>query len=51
MWPMRQFGNVINNYKYAFAAAERIVGLMDYHDFAGDARDGARGRTGAGRHE
>jgi ATP-binding cassette subfamily B protein len=39
LWPMRQFGNVINNYKYAFAAAERIVGLMDYHSFAGDDDD------------
>jgi len=29
LWPMRQFGNVVNNYRYAFAAAERIVGLMD----------------------
>jgi len=39
LWPMRQFGNVINNYKYAFAAAERIVGLMDYYDFAEDDDD------------
>jgi ATP-binding cassette subfamily B protein len=29
LWPMRQFGNVVNNYRYAFAAGERIVGLMD----------------------
>jgi len=29
LWPMRQFGNVVNNYRYAFAAAERIVGLMN----------------------
>ncbi|WP_415379106.1 ABC transporter ATP-binding protein [Halosimplex sp. TS25] len=29
LWPMRQFGNVVNNYRYAFAAAERVVGLMD----------------------
>jgi len=29
LWPMRQFGNVINNYRYAFAAAERVVGLMN----------------------
>ena len=39
LWPMRQFGNVINNYKYAFAAAERIVGLMDRHDFVEDDDD------------
>jgi ATP-binding cassette subfamily B protein len=36
LWPMRQFGNVINNYQYAFAAAERIVGLMDHHGVARD---------------
>jgi ATP-binding cassette subfamily B protein len=29
MWPMRQFGRVVNNYQYAEAAAERIVGLLD----------------------
>ncbi|MFB6140446.1 MAG: ABC transporter transmembrane domain-containing protein, partial [Halosimplex sp.] len=29
LWPMRQFGNVVNNYRYAFAAAERVVGLMN----------------------
>ncbi|MEF8851694.1 MAG: ABC transporter ATP-binding protein [Haloarculaceae archaeon] len=39
LWPMRQFGNVINNYKYAFAAAERIVGLMDYHGTVADDED------------
>jgi ATP-binding cassette subfamily B protein len=39
LWPMRQFGNVINNYQYAFAAAERIVGLMDYHGAVDDDED------------
>jgi ATP-binding cassette subfamily B protein len=29
MWPMRQFGQVINNYQYAEAAGQRIVGLLD----------------------
>lgn len=29
MWPMRQFGEVINDYQYAEAASERIVGLLD----------------------
>ena len=50
LWPMRQFGNVINNYQYAFAAAERIVGLMDHH---GVARDDDRADLGgvAGRVE
>ncbi len=28
MYPMRQFGQVLNNYQYAYAAAERIVGLL-----------------------
>jgi ATP-binding cassette subfamily B protein len=39
LWPMRQFGNVINNYQYAFAAAERIVGLMDHHGTGEDDDD------------
>jgi len=29
LWPMRQFGEIINNFEYARAAAARIVGLMD----------------------
>lgn len=29
MWPMRQFGQIINDYQYAEAAGERIVGLLD----------------------
>jgi len=29
MWPMRQFGRIINDYQYAQAAGERIVGLLD----------------------
>jgi ATP-binding cassette subfamily B protein len=29
MWPMRRFGQVINNYQYAEAASQRIVGLLD----------------------
>lgn len=28
MWPMRQFGQIINDYQYAEAASERIVGLL-----------------------
>ena len=28
MYPMRQFGQVLNNYQYAYAAAERVVGLL-----------------------
>ncbi|MFB6185281.1 MAG: ABC transporter ATP-binding protein, partial [Halobacteriaceae archaeon] len=29
MWPMRQLGRIINNYQYAEAASERIIGLMN----------------------
>jgi ATP-binding cassette subfamily B protein len=32
MYPMRQFGQVLNNYQYAYAAAERIVGLLRQPD-------------------
>ncbi|WEL16436.1 ABC-type multidrug transport system, ATPase and permease component [Halorhabdus sp. SVX81] len=39
LWPMRQFGNVVNNYRYAFAAAERIVGLMDHPGTVDDPDD------------
>jgi len=39
LWPMRQFGNVVNNYRYAFAAAERIVGLMEYPGTVDDPDD------------
>ena len=29
MWPMRQFGEILNNYQYAEAAAQRIFGLIN----------------------
>jgi ATP-binding cassette subfamily B protein len=29
LWPMRRFGQIVNNFEYARAAAARIVGLMD----------------------
>lgn len=32
MYPMRQFGQVLNNYQYAYAAAERVVGLLQDPD-------------------
>ncbi len=38
MYPMRQFGQVLNNYQYAYAATERIVGLLRDPDRI-DARD------------
>ncbi|AWB27063.1 ABC transporter ATP-binding protein [Halococcoides cellulosivorans] len=30
IWPMAQFGQIINMYQRAYASAERIFGLMDY---------------------
>jgi ATP-binding cassette subfamily B protein len=39
MYPMRQFGQVLNNYQYAYAAAERVVGLLRDPDRIDD-RDG-----------
>jgi ATP-binding cassette subfamily B protein len=39
MYPMRQFGQVLNNYQYAYSAAERIVGLLREPDRIED-RDG-----------
>ena len=29
VYPMRQFGQIINDYQYAEAAGERVVGLLD----------------------
>ncbi|MFB6135675.1 MAG: ABC transporter ATP-binding protein [Halobacteriaceae archaeon] len=29
MWPMRQFGQILNSYQYAEAACQRILGLID----------------------
>ncbi|WP_425494235.1 ABC transporter ATP-binding protein [Natronobiforma cellulositropha] len=29
MWPMRQFGEILNSYQYAEAAAQRILGLLE----------------------
>ena len=39
MWPMRQFGQIINDYQYAEAAGERIVGLLDTPPGITDADD------------
>jgi ATP-binding cassette subfamily B protein len=39
MWPMRQFGQVVNDYQYAEAAGERIVGLLDTEPGVTDAAD------------
>ncbi len=40
MYPMQQFGQVLNNYQYAYAAAERIVGLLRDPDQIPDREDG-----------
>jgi len=50
MYPMRQFGQIVNNYKYAYAAGERIVGLMNDPRTVPEADDpvepdGVRGRV------
>ncbi len=41
MYPMRQFGQVLNNYQYAYAAAERVVGLLQDPDTIDDRTTGA----------
>jgi len=41
MYPMRQFGQVLNNYQYAYAAAERVVGLLQDPDVITDRTSGA----------
>ena len=30
MWPLRQLGEIVDDYQYAEAASQRIFGLMDY---------------------
>ncbi len=30
MWPMRQFGEIVDQYQYAEAASQRIFGLIEY---------------------
>lgn len=39
LWPMRQFGEIINDYQYAQAAAERVYGLMDHPPAVADDGD------------
>lgn len=50
MWPMRQLGQIVNNYQYAEAAAERIRGLLDADERMeaadeGDHLDGVEGHV------
>ena len=40
MYPMQQFGQVLNNYQYAYAATERIVGLLREPDQIPNRDDG-----------
>ena len=40
MWPMRQFGQILNSYQYAEAAAQRILGLIDDPTAAADEGEG-----------
>ncbi|MEF8885094.1 MAG: ABC transporter ATP-binding protein [Haloarculaceae archaeon] len=39
VYPMRQFGQIVNDYQYAEAAGERIVGLLDIEPGVTDAAD------------
>jgi ATP-binding cassette subfamily B protein len=39
IWPVAQFGQIINMYQRAYASAERVFGLMDEPDSVGEARD------------
>ena len=39
VYPMRQFGQIVNDYQYAQAAGERIVGLLDREPGVTDADD------------
>ncbi|MFB6242498.1 MAG: ABC transporter ATP-binding protein [Halobaculum sp.] len=48
MYPMQQFGQVLNNYQYAYAAAERIVGLLREPDRISDRETGVELETVAG---
>jgi ATP-binding cassette subfamily B protein len=39
IWPMAQFGQIINMYQRAYASAERVFGLMDTPDRIGQKED------------
>jgi ATP-binding cassette subfamily B protein len=39
IWPVAQFGQIINMYQRAYASAERVFGLMDEPDSVDEARD------------
>ncbi|MEF8786438.1 MAG: ABC transporter ATP-binding protein [Haloarculaceae archaeon] len=44
IWPMAQFGQIINMYQRAYASAERVFGLMDTPDRIGQ-KEGAKPLT------
>jgi ATP-binding cassette subfamily B protein len=39
MWPMREFGRIVNDHQYAEAASERILGLVDREPSVPEATD------------
>mgnify|MGYP000084754479 FL=1 len=39
IWPMAQFGQIINMYQRAYASAERVFGLMDEPDVVSESQD------------
>ena len=41
MWPMMQFGQILNSYQYAEAASQRILGLIDQPTAIEDSARGA----------
>ena len=51
IWPMAQFGQIINMYQRAYASAERIFGLMDEPDRLAVDDDADPLAVGAGRVE
>jgi ATP-binding cassette subfamily B protein len=51
VYPMRRFGRIINDYQYAEAAGERIVGLLDSDPGIADSEDAVELDDVAGRVE
>ncbi|MCU4974444.1 ABC transporter ATP-binding protein/permease [Halobacteria archaeon AArc-m2/3/4] len=51
LWPMRQFGEIVNDYQYAQAAAERVYALMTEPSSVPEADDAVSLESVAGRVE
>jgi len=51
MWPMREFGRIVNDHQYAEAASERIIGLLDRDSRIREADDARPVDTVTGRVE